>query len=158
MNSCYTHWLQTKRLHNELLQKGLVHKELLQKGLVHKELLQKGLNKELLETKLFQKKLILSGLKVPSEIIRIIKDYTFMDTTMSKAKKNKNKLSHLISTTKWCGKKRPKDEDKGITVFWIEKDVRSPQFQMSFCKKCGDYQAHTQLQFEGQFDKVACLC
>ena len=157
MNSCYTHWLQTKRLHNELLQKGLVHKELLQKGLVHKELLQKGLNKELLETKLFQKKLILSGLKVPSEIIRIIKDYTFMDTTMSKAKKNKNRLSHLIGTTKWCGKKRPKDEEKGVTLFWIEK-VNSRQFQMGFCKKCGNYTKHTNLQVEGSFDKVECLC
>jgi hypothetical protein len=131
-----------------------LHKVLLHKVLLHKVLL----HKELLQTELFQKKLVLNGLNVPSEIISIIKDYTFMDTTMSKAKKNKNKLSHLITTTKWCGKKRPKDEDKGITVFWIEKDVRSPQFQMSFCKKCGDYQAHTQLQFEGQFDKVACRC
>jgi hypothetical protein len=127
--------------------------------MVHKELLQKGLNyKELLETKLFQKKLILSGLKVPSEIIRIIKDYTFMDTTMSKAKKNKNRLTYLIGNTKWCGKKRPQDEENGLTTFYIEKDIRSPQFQIIFCKKCGNYLGHTLLEFERHFDKVGCRC
>ena len=121
---------------------------------LHKDLL----HKELLQTDLFQKKLVLNGLNVPSEIIRIIKDYTFMDITMSNAKKNKNRLSHLIGTTKWCGKKRPQDEDKGLTVFWIEKSFRSPQFQIRFCKKCGDYISQTNLSFEGEFDKVACHC
>ena len=121
---------------------------------LHKDLL----HKELLQTDLFQKKLVLNGLNVPSEIIRIIKDYTFMDITMSNAKKNKNRLSHLIGTTKWCGKKRPQDEDKGLTVFWIEKAFRSPQFQIRFCKKCGDYISQTNLSFEGEFDKVTCNC
>ncbi len=106
----------------------------------------------------FHKQLILQGLKVPSEIIRIIKDYTFMDVTMSNAKKHKDRLSQLIGTTKWCGKKRPLDEENGLTLFWIKKDIRSPQFQIRFCTKCGDYVGHTLLHFEGQFDKVACLC
>ena len=105
-----------------------------------------------------QKQLIMQCLKVPLEIIRIIKDYTFMDVTMSNTKKNKDRLSYLIGTTKWCGKKRPQDEENGITVFYINKDVRSPQFQIIFCKKCGDYVGHTKLTFEGQFDKVECLC
>jgi hypothetical protein len=116
------------------------------------------LHKELLQTNLLQKKLILSGLKVPLEIIRIIKDYTFMDITMSKTKKHKNRLAYLIGNTKWCGKKRPLDEENGLTLFWIQKDNRSPQFQIKFCTKCGDYIGHTLLQFEGQFDKVACRC
>lgn len=105
-----------------------------------------------------QKQLILQGLKVPSEIIRIIKDYTFMDVTMSNAKKNKNVLSYLIGTTKWCGKTRPHYEENGIAIFWIQKDIRSPQFQLIFCKKCGDYVSHTRLDVEGQFDKVNCRC
>ena len=129
MDSLHTHWLHTKRIHKELLQ-----------------------------TELVQKKLILSGLKVPSEIIRIIKDYTFMDTTMSKAKKNKNRLTRLIGNTKWCGKKRPQDEENGLTMFYIEKDIRSPQLQIQFCKKCGDYVGHTLIQFERRFDKVDCRC
>ncbi len=136
-------------LHTEPLYKELLHTELLQKQLLHKEILQ---------TELLQKKLVLSGLKVPSEIIRIIKDYTFMDVTMSNAKKNKDRLSYLIGTTKWCGNKRPQDEENGLTMFWIKKDIRSPQFQIRFCTKCGDYIGHTLLHFEGQFDKVACLC
>jgi hypothetical protein len=81
-----------------------------------------------------------------------------MDTTMSKAKKNKNRLSYLIGTTKWCGKKRPQDEENGFTLFYVQKDNRSPQFQIRFCKKCGDYVQHTLLQYEGQFDKVDCRC
>ena len=105
-----------------------------------------------------QKQLIMQGLKLPLEIIRIIKDYTFMDFTMSNAKKNKNRLSYLIGTTKWCGKTRPHYEENGIAIFWIQKDIRSPQFQLIFCTKCGDYLAHTKLLFEGQFDKVACRC
>lgn len=136
-------------LHTDPLHKVLLHNVLLQKELLHKELLQ---------TELFQKQLILQGLNVPLEIIRIIKDYTFMDTTMSKAKKNKNRLSYLISTTKWCGKKRPQDEEKGLTVFWIENAFRSPQFQIRFCKKCGNYISQTNIPFEGEFDKVACRC
>ena len=141
-------------LHNVLLQTEPLYKELL-----HTELLQKQLlHKEILQTELLQKKLVLSGLKVPLEIIRIIKDYTFMDVTMSNTKKHKKRLAYLIGTTKWCGNKRQQDEENGLTMFWINKDIRSPQFQIRFCIKCGDYKEHTRVQFEGQFDTVACLC
>jgi hypothetical protein len=141
-------------LHKELLHKELLHKELLHKELLHKELL----HKELLQTELFQKKLVLNGLNVPSEIISIIKDYTFMDITMSTQKKRKHMVHRLIGNTKWCGKKRPQDEEKGIMLFWIENVFRSPQFQLRFCKKCGDFISHTNLPFEEDFDKVACHC
>lgn len=94
-----------------------LHTDPLDKVLLQKDLL----HKELLQTELFQKKLVLNGLNVPSEIIRIIKDYTFMDTTMSKAKKNKNKLSHLIGTTKWCGKNVHKTKIKDLRYFGLRK-------------------------------------
>ena len=104
------------------------------------------------------KQLILHGLKIPSEIIRIIKDYTFMDTTMSNTKKHKNIALQLISVTQWSGKKRPQDEADGQTIFWIEEDIRSPQFQLRFCTTCGNYISHIQLPIEDEFDKVACCC
>ncbi len=104
------------------------------------------------------KQLILEGLKIPSEIIRSIKDYTFMDTTMSTSKKHKNIALHLISNTEWSGKKRPRDEAEGLTLFWIEEDVRNNQMQIKFCTRCGNYISHTQIPFEDEFDIVACRC
>ena len=104
------------------------------------------------------KQLILQGLKIPSEIIRIIKDYTFMDVTMSNTKQHKDVMLCLISDTQWSGKNRPRNEADGLMVFWISADDRSPQFQLLFCKKCGNYINHKQLYFEGEFDKVDCHC
>ena len=105
-----------------------------------------------------QKQLVLQGLNTPTEIIRIIKDYTFMDVTMSKTKQHKNIALQLISVTQWSGKKRPQDEADGQTIFWIEEDIRSPQFQLRFCTRCGNYISHTNIPFEDEFDIVACRC
>ncbi len=105
-----------------------------------------------------RKQLILEGLNVPSEIIRIIKDYTFMDTTMSATKQHKHVALCLISETQWSGKNHPRHEACGFTIFWIEEDNRCPQLQITFCTKCGNYIGHTKIHFEGKFDKVACCC
>jgi hypothetical protein len=104
------------------------------------------------------KQLILQGLKIPAEIICIIKDYTFMDVTMSKTKQHKHVALQLISDTQWSGKTRPRDEAAGLMVFWISADDRSPQFQLRFCTTCGNYITHTNYPIEGEYDKVACCC
>ena len=83
------------------------------------------------------KQLILSGLPIPEELIRIIKDYTFMDIVMSDSKWKKDVIMRTIKNTIWCGRARPKDKKKGILIFWIEGSSR--QFQCEFCKKCGGY-------------------
>ena len=88
-----------------------------------------------------EKQLVINSLKLPREIIRIINDYTFMDTIMSNSKKKKNTIIQLINNTIWCGRARPKDIYNGITIFWIEEDYLCPQFQSKFCKKCGNYES-----------------
>jgi hypothetical protein len=88
------------------------------------------------------RQLILQGLPLPDEMIRAIKDYTFMDFVQSSAKNNKDFIIRHIDRTQWCGKARPADEHKGDTIFWLDELPKGPQFQMNFCKKCGNYKSN----------------
>jgi hypothetical protein len=88
------------------------------------------------------RQLILQGLPLPSEMIRAIKDYTFMDFVQSDSKNKKDSIMRHIARTEWCGKARPADESVGDTVFWLDELPKGPQFQMNFCKKCGNYKTH----------------
>jgi hypothetical protein len=88
------------------------------------------------------KQLVMRGLRVPEEIIRSIKDYTFLDFVQSKAKERKNVIIGLIQNTEWSGKERPYDIWTGDHVFWIETDPTCIQIQSSFCKKCGNYKSN----------------
>jgi len=85
------------------------------------------------------RQLILQGLPLPDEMIRAIKDYTFMDFVQSGTKQKKNVITNLIKNTEWSGKERPYDMFTGDHVFWIEADPTCVQFQSCFCKKCGNY-------------------
>ena len=93
--------------------------------------------------------LILSGLPIPEELIRIIKDYTFLDIVSSDSKWKKDVIMRTIKNTIWCGRARPKDKKKGGFVFWIEGSCR--QFQCNFCKKCGGYTYSS-------IGTITCLC
>lgn len=92
------------------------------------------------------KQLILSGLPIPEELIRIIKDYTFMDIVMSDSKWKKDVIMRTIKQTVWCGRARPY---KGKFIFWIESSSR--QFQCDFCKKCGNYTS-------ASIETIYCVC
>ena len=95
------------------------------------------------------KQLILSGLPIPEELIRIIKDYTFMDIVMSDSKWKKDVIMRTIKNTIWCGRARPKTQKKGVLIFWIEGSCR--QFQCDFCKKCGNYTSESA-------ESIYCVC
>ena len=110
-----------------------------------------------------EKQIVLQGLHLrelylPEEVIRVIKDFAFMDTE-SCAKKKKNTIMRLISNTLWCGRARPDDTNQDMTVFWIKEDNRCPQFGIEFCKKCGNY-SHLNTNFpqSGRAHKVFCTC
>jgi hypothetical protein len=110
-----------------------------------------------------EKQIVLHGLHLrefylPRDVIRVIKEFAFMDTE-SCAKKRKITIMRLISNTVWCGRTRPRDEIDGKAVLWIEGDVRCPQFAMDFCKKCGNYSMpFTNYPDEGRVHKVLCKC
>lgn len=74
-----------------------------------------------LQTDLFQKKLVLNGLNVPSEIIRIIKDYTFMDITMSNAKRIKIGCRILSVLQNGVAKNVHKTKIKDLRYFGLRK-------------------------------------
>lgn len=95
------------------------------------------------------KQLVLRGLPIPEELIRIIKDYTFLDIVSSDSKWKKDFIMRTIKQTLWCGRARPKTQKKGKLIFWIEGSCR--QFQCDFCKKCGNYE-------ESSNEKIRCVC
>ena len=99
------------------------------------------------------RQLILQGLPLPDEMIRAIKDYTFMDFVQSLAKHRKNVIIGLIKNTEWSGKERPYDIWTGDHVFWIETDPKCPQIQSCFCKKCGNYKSN-----RSHSDPTMCMC
>ena len=98
-----------------------------------------------------EKQLVLNRLKLPVEIICIIKDYSFMDITMS-SKKKKDIILRLISITTWSSS-RDEDDDHHY-FFWIEEDPKCSQFQATFCNKCGNY-FYLGINYP---DKITCQC
>ena len=101
------------------------------------------------------RQLILRGLPLPDEMIRAIKDYTFMDFVQSDSKNKKDFILRHIARTEWCGKARPGDEYTGDHVFWIEADPKCIQIQSCFCKKCGNYRRRFTFN---QNCKIKCEC
>jgi hypothetical protein len=97
------------------------------------------------------KQLVLSGLNLPEEIIYIIKNFAFITIVMFKSKQIKNVIIESIEKTGWSGKSRPNDIYRGVTLFWID-DI-CPQFQIHFCKKCGNYNKLKTIN-----DKIMCNC
>jgi hypothetical protein len=60
----------------------------------------------------------------------------------------------LINSTIWCGRARPDDEYKSITLFWIEEDERCHQFYQKYCKICGNFcDSHKNI-----INKIKCIC
>jgi hypothetical protein len=103
----------------------------------------------------FNKQLVINHLGLPREIIRIIKDYTFMDIIMSTSKNNKNNIINLINNTTWSSRSQPEVLDEGVYIFWIEEDQGSLQFQTLFCKKCGNYCLMNNLEVQ---NNIICNC
>ncbi len=102
------------------------------------------------------KQLILHRLPLPVELIRVIKEYTFMTIIMAQTKKRKDEIMILINTTIWCGRARPDDIYTGVTLFWIEQDERCHQFYQKYCKHCGNFcDSHNYIDI---IDKIKCIC
>lgn len=106
------------------------------------------------------KQLIIGSLPFPKEIIRIIKDYTFMDIIMYQSKKNKNIIIRFISNTIFSGKSNPENEEDLSYIFYIEEDCKCPQIQSHFCKRCGNFTRYlTNNPYDkDRIDKVVCHC
>ena len=103
----------------------------------------------------FNKQMVIHQMNLPIEIVRIIKDYTFMDTIMSNSKNNKNFVMQLIKNTSWSGRASPENLDEGFLIFWLDA-INSLQFQIKFCKKCGDY-INLSVDHDIQ-DNIMCNC
>jgi hypothetical protein len=86
---------------------------------------------------IIRKQLIINKLHLPSEMIDIIKEYTFYNIR-DKAKKRKDKLLSLINDTLYSPIKMRLSLSEW--VFWIEEENnKGVQFQNNFCVKCGNY-------------------
>jgi hypothetical protein len=97
-------------------------------------------------------------LPLPIELINIINDYIFMNKINYNSKKRKDVIMQLISNTNWCGRAMFNIEHY---IFFIKEDEKSPQFQQTFCKKCGnysDYYTNSPIAIEGRYDGVICKC
>ena len=106
----------------------------------------------------FEKQIVLHGLYLPKDVIQVIKDFAFTDTSSSTRKKKNAIMRHIINSL-WCGRARPRDVDDGRLILWFEDDGFCPQFAIEFCKKCGNYnQSHTNYPHSGRAMKVLCTC
>jgi hypothetical protein len=102
------------------------------------------------------KQLVLHGLPLPTDIINLIKDFTFMCFIMANAKKRKDVIIRLINSTIWCGRARPDDEYISITLFWIEEDTQCSQFYQKYCKNCGNFcDSHNYMDI---INNIKCIC
>ena len=98
-----------------------------------------------------EKQICVNRLSIPDDILDIIKSYTFTDIVSYMAKTRKKTIHTLIQCTQWAYRNKKYDR----YLFWIEEDPRCKQFQMNFCKKCGDY---TNNYSHDQCEKIYCKC
>lgn len=96
------------------------------------------------------KQLYINSIKLPKEIIDIIKSYTFIDIIILQ-KIRKKIIVNLIQQTKWTYKDM---NTQNRLIFWIESDTKCPQYQIIFCYKCGNYQFYC----ANNYDKINCKC
>jgi hypothetical protein len=96
------------------------------------------------------KQLCINRFQLPDDILSIIKDFTFYDRIQYSALQQKSVILHLINYTPYSYKDIiPHTRYK----FWIEEDPGCSQYQMVFCKKCGDY-----IVTRNENEKIMCKC
>ena len=115
---------------------------------------------------IIKKQIVINRIKLPYEVLSVIKDYIFNDTAkyMLKIKKKKNIILSEINNTTYSGKNYDNDNDNDFSLnfggswhFWIPNDENCPQFQAYFCTKCGNYEYLSSLTYEGIL-KIMCDC
>jgi hypothetical protein len=108
-----------------------------------------------------KKQVIINKIELPEDVLSIVKDYLFNDTSkyMSKIKKKKNIILNQINTTAYSGKNFINNDNnfKGGWHFWVHNDKKCPQFQAYFCEKCGNYQYLSSLTYDAIL-KIMCDC
>jgi hypothetical protein len=83
-----------------------------------------------------EKQLCINRLPIPVDVMSIIKNFTFYDQVQYRALQQKSVILNLFNYTPYSYKDiRPHTRFK----FWIQSDPRCKQYQITFCKKCGDY-------------------
>ena len=111
-------------------------------------------------SEIIKKQVVINRIKLPYEVLSIIKDYIFNDTSkyMLKIKAKKNSILTQINTTTFSGKHLIDNDDfRSSWHFWLENDENCPQFQAYFCTKCGNYEYLSSLTYDGIL-KIMCDC
>ena len=111
-------------------------------------------------SEIIKKQVVINRIKLPYEVLSVVKDYVFNDIVkyMSKIKKKKNVILNEINNTRYSGKNLIDNDDfEGSWIFWVENDENCPQFQAYFCVKCGNYEYLSSLTYDGIL-KIMCDC
>lgn len=100
------------------------------------------------------------ALPLPLDLIRYINRFVFMDKYTGHLKRLKKDITETIKTTYYSGANFINFVElfgEREFLFWINDDYRCPQFQSTFCRKCGDYVCHNTL-FTEESEKTGCRC
>ena len=68
-----------------------------------------------------------------------LEKYIYFHMQIYNSKINKNIVLTLINNTKWSEKNYYDIIPNSLWLFWIEDNIKCPQFQAVFCIKCGNY-------------------
>ena len=93
-------------------------------------------------------------IQLPEELLKIIKDFAFLDIVSFITKTRKKSIDRLIECSKWTGDFYYFRNNFYNCVICIGEDVNSPEFLINFCKKCGNYIFYRSIQNQ----KINCLC
>lgn len=84
------------------------------------------------------KQLIINHFDLPAEANEIIKEYAFYDV-VKRTKQTKNRIMRLINNTFYSPAHILPPLSPKQYVFCMDENSNSPQFQIHFCVKCGNY-------------------
>ena len=110
----------------------------------------------------FRQQLVLHKLPLPVDVLRIIKEYAFIDITV-KTKAKKDTVMRLIANTDYSGRTflenipihtALNETGLGKFIFYLEDDDWCRQFESIFCTDCGNYSNLV----NHKTDRVSCRC
>ena len=105
------------------------------------------------------------ALPLPLDMIRVIARFIFMDKYTAYLRRIKREITNSIKDTFYSGasveEQKIFKKTDGVFLFWIANDERCPQFQGTFCTKCGNYSNCIYIKYEifkNLNKKIKCKC
>jgi hypothetical protein len=101
-----------------------------------------------------KRQLCINQIALPGDVLDVIKSYVFLDMVSYTTKIRKRSIHQLIVTSKWMDEYYYFRRYIYNFVICLGEDIKSPEYLINFCTKCGNYKIYRSAQNQ----KINCVC